>query len=446
MADSAAALIEFPQPEIPAAEVKPAWPVALRVAFRFFAVYFGIYIVMTQMLRGFFPFSMPLPNLATMGPMRWLIDVTAANVFGAALPLVHTGSGSGDKTADWVLAFLILVSTAAITVVWSVASRRAANYDTAHKWFRLFLRFALATTMLSYGSAKLIPLQMPFPSLARLLEPYGMFSPMGVLWSSIGASRSYEMFTGAAEMAAAVLLFIPHTATLGALVSLACAIQIFTLNMTYDVPVKLFSFHLLLMSLFLLAPDWKRLLNVLVLNRPADVSSVPPIGRTEKGIRSGMALQVVFGLVLTVNAIWQGVQAWPLYGGGSPRSPLYGIWNVAYMSIDGVERAPLVTDHDRWRRLTFDVPQRMAFHRMDDTAVTFNNTIDLKANSLELTKAGDTAWKATFSFERPTLDHINLDGAMDGKKVQLRLERVNRQHYQLTTRGFSWVQEFPYNR
>ena len=34
--------------------------------------------------------------------------------------------------------------------------------------------------------------------------------------------------------------------------------QIFTLNMTYDVPVKLFSFHLILMSLVLMAPEASR--------------------------------------------------------------------------------------------------------------------------------------------------------------------------------------------
>ena len=42
------------------------------------------------------------------------------------------------------------------------------------------------------------------------------------------------------------------------------------------------------------------------------------------------------------------------------------------MSIIGVERAPLVTDYGRWRRLSFDVPTRMAFHRMDDTFMHFN--------------------------------------------------------------------------
>jgi hypothetical protein len=104
--------------------------------------------------------------------------------------------------------------------------------------------------MLSYGMIKAIPLQMPAPGLTRLLEPFGRFSPMGVLWYSIGASRPYEIFAGCAELAGGILLFIPQTATLGALICLADSIQIFTLNMTYDVPVKPFSFHLIVLSLF----------------------------------------------------------------------------------------------------------------------------------------------------------------------------------------------------
>ena len=50
--------------------------------------------------------------------------------------------------------------------------------------------------------------------------------------------------------------------------------------LTYDVGVKILSFQLILMSLFLLAPDFPRLSNVLLLNRPAGVSSeAPPSSR-----------------------------------------------------------------------------------------------------------------------------------------------------------------------
>ena len=431
----------YPKVEIPIAR----WSLASRIAFRFGFLYFGIYVVMTQMLYGLL--ILPVGNLPrfTGFPTRVAAEWTAKHVFGVTQPLV-LASGSGDKTFDWVLAFCFFVFAAVGTLVWSVVARRRVSYVGFHKWFHLFLRFSLGATMVGYGAAKAIPLQMPYPPLQRLLEPFGHFSPMGVLWYSIGASRPYEIFTGCAELLAGVLLFIPATATLGALVALACTIQIFTLNMTYDVPVKLFSFHLILMSLFLLAPDCRRLLNVLVLNRTAGPSTVPALGRTRRAIRIGVIAQVVFGVYIVGMNMSESVEGWKEYGGGAPKSPLYGIWNVTRMSIDGVERSALVTDYDRWRRVVFDNPARMSFQRMDDTFAGFGNKIDIEAKALTLTKPTDPKWTAAFAFQQPTADRMVLDGSMDGKKVRMELQLFPREKLLLVSRGFNWIQEFPFNR
>jgi hypothetical protein len=447
MRDAAAVLAEFaPEGTLVAAPPEPRWRLPLRLAYRFFAVYFGLYVLTTQMIGGFLPFQVDLSFISDKGPVLWMVNWAAANVFGAALPLVVSGSGSGDKTFDWVHAFCFVTIALAITAAWSLARPRTANHINGHKWFRLFLRFALGSTMLGYGAVKVIPLQMPFPSLTRLLEPYGNFSPMGVLWYSIGASRSYEMATGAVEVLAAILLFIPHTVTLGAIVALFATTQIFTLNMTYDVPVKLFSFHLILMSMFLLAPDLKRLLNVVVLDRTAEPSPLPPIGGTPKARRNWIIAQLAFALVLVGTTFQSAIGSWSQYGGGAPVSPLYGIWNVTYMTIDGVERSPLVTDYERWRRIVFDRPALMSFVRMDDTVLGVATKIDTAANSIALTKAADPKWSASYTYDRTSADRLTMSGEMDGKKIEMRLELYPREKFQLTTRGFSWIQEYPYNR
>ena len=440
-------MLVLDSPVVPAVEAPVQTPVTrwspiTRIAFRFCFLYFSLYVLLTQMLNGLL--QLPVPRLDRMllaEPVQWV----ARNIFGVTQTLVIF-SGSGDKIYDWVLAFCMLVIATIGTVAWSIVRRRKVSYVGFHKWFRLFLRFALGSTMVSYGAAKAIPLQMPYPPLQRLLEPFGHFSPMGVLWYSIGASRPYEIFTGCAELLAGILLFIPATATLGALVCLACTIQIFTLNMTYDVPVKLFSFHLILMSLFLLAPDARRLLNVLVLNRPAGPSPVPPLGRTRRAWRIAAALQVVFGIYLVGMNMNQSVQGWTTYGGGSPKSPLYGIWNVTKMEIDGVERSGLVTDYDRFRRVVFDNPARMSFQRMDDTFVGFGNTIDTNAKTLKLMRQPNAAPVGTFAIQQPAADRMVLDGVMDGKKMKLQLELFPREKFLLVTRGFNWIQENPFNR
>ena len=70
-------------------------------------------------------------------------------------------------SADWVLAFCLLIIAVAASTAWSVLDRRRTEYVSLHKWFRLFLRFALGSTMVTYGLAKAIPMQMPAPGLAR---------------------------------------------------------------------------------------------------------------------------------------------------------------------------------------------------------------------------------------------------------------------------------------
>ena len=109
----------------------------------------------------------------------------------------------------WILAFCLLVIATVATGIWSILDRRRKDYAALHQWFRLFVRFALAGQMLNYGLDKVIPLQMPYPSLTKLVQPFGTFSPMGVLWSSIGAAPAYEIFAGCAEVFGGLLLIIP---------------------------------------------------------------------------------------------------------------------------------------------------------------------------------------------------------------------------------------------
>jgi uncharacterized membrane protein YphA (DoxX/SURF4 family) len=435
-------------PEVAASGPQIArWRLPLRVAFRFCFVYFALYSAATQILVGLFPIpSVEIPELSSMWPLRPIISWTATHICHVNTPLVFTGSGSGDKTVDWVLVFCLLMFAAVATAVWSVLDRKRQNYVTLHKWFRLVIRFALAAEMLLYGFDKAVPLQMPFPSLTRLLENYGNFSPMGVLWSSIGASTGYEIFAGCAEILGGLLIMLPRTTTFGALVCLADLTQVFMLNMTYDVPVKLFSFHLVLMSLFLLAPDVQRLFGFFFLNRAAGLSAQPELFKTRRANRIALAAQIIFGLLLVAGNSYSGWEGWRTYGGGSPRSDLYGIWDVNQLSMDGQLRSPLLNDYDRWRRVIFDNPTRMAFQRMDDSFARYGAKINLNGKTLTLTKDGDKNWRADFTFERAAPEQLILDGEMDRHKIHMQLQLADRNKFLLVSRGFHWVQEYPFNR
>jgi uncharacterized membrane protein YphA (DoxX/SURF4 family) len=422
------------------------WSVPARLAFRFLFVYIVLYSLLTQLLTSLIPIpNLDVKDLSTHWPVRPVVLWTAVHILRVPQPS-YADTGSGDKMFDWALVFCFLVFAAIATVVWSALDRNRSNYPTLYKWLRFSVRILLVGQMFSYGLAKVIPMQMPFPNLATLLEPYGNFSPMGVLWTSIGSAPAYEIFAGSAEVLAGILILIPRTSTLGALVCMADMTNVFLLNMTYDVPVKLLSFQLFLLAFFLVSPELPRLVNFFFLNRTAPPSAEPPLFPTPRANRIALAAQLLFGLTLfLVNADTSYGFAKQI-GFARPKSSLYGIWDVQQQFIDGELRSPLLGDSGRWRRVVFDRPTRVAFQRLDDSLVRYGAHISEGDKTLAITSDTDKNWKANFKFDRPAPDQLVLEGDMDGHKTRLQLKLLDLKQFDLIGRGFHWVSEVPYNR
>ena len=419
---------------------------------RFCIVYFGLYSLATQIIGGvvltpWFSF----PALGTVWPLRGITEWLAEHVFGLRPPLVFTGN-SGDTAFHWILNGVLLVLAVAVTAIWSAlqpgppdslrspGAGRSRDH-VVHTWFRLFLRFALAAQMFYYGMAKIIPTQFPPPSLVTLVESVGNLSLSDLLWTWVGASTPYQIFTGGAEMTAGILLLFAHTTTLGALIGIADMIQVFVLNMTYDFGLKQISFHYLLMFAFLLWPDAGRLANVLALNRPTEPSHAPDLFATPSANRRALVAQVVFGLYLIGMFTWVATRSYYGAGGpGEPRSLLYGIWNVEELSVDGETRPAVVNDYDRrWRRVIFDTPAVVVFQRIDDSFAHYEARVDADSRAIALTKRNGGPWRASFTFDRPSADRLVLNGTMDGYTLRLRLRRVELDTFRLLNSRFRWV-------
>ena len=434
-----------PSPAAPDVQVTERWSPLARAAFRFSFLYFGLYVLLTQMFSGMLLVpKLPGFVLGEKRPFKDLVMGVGHNVLHVQPILAPTGSG--DTMYDWTLVVTLFLIAATGTLVWTFAGRAATSHPRLFKWFRLFIRFALGTTMLSYGFAKVFPLQMPTIFLSRLLEPYGNFSPMGVIWYSIGAAPGYERFIGFAEVLGGTLLFIPATALVGALVTFGVTTGVFVVNMTYDVPVKQFAFHLVLMSIFLLAPDIRRLLDALVLNRPVSPKLRVAYGSTSRSNRAWAFAQVLFALWALGIHTYQGAQGWRTYGGGAPKSPLYGIWDIDSMSINGELRPPLLTDSARYSHAVFQAPTGVTFQRMDQTFLRYGATIDTVAHTISLKKGSDTTWKPVLGYTRPTPTQLALEGDVDGKRIKMLMTLHDLQKFLLISRGFHWVQEQPVNR
>jgi hypothetical protein len=404
-------------------------------------IYLALYALATQIVGGviltpWFSF----PALGTTWPMRNVTFWLAEHVFGLRTPLVYTGN-SGDTAFHWIQTAWLLLLALVITAIW-IARRPDHTRDWRwQRWFRLFLRFALAAQMFYYGMAKIIPTQFPPPSLVTLVTSVGDLSLSDLLWTHIGASTAYQVFTGCAEMLAGLLLLGPQTTTLGALIGVADMTQVFVLNMTYDFGLKQISFHYLLMFAFLLAPDARRLGNVLLFNRTAEPSSEPLLFASALANRRALIAQLVFGIYLIGMFTWVATRSYYAAGGpGEPRSPLYGIWNIEEMTVNGETRPPVLNDYDRrWRRAIFDTVNVVVFQRTDDSFAHFQAAIDTSSRAITLTKRNGGDWRAAFRFERPSSDRLVLDGTMDGYTLRLRLRLLDVDTFRLLNSRFRWV-------
>ena len=415
------------------------WKLGTRIAFRFGFAYFGMYA-----------FSLWIGQIPWInwGGHYWevmwrkVVPWVAAHVLHLSYPITVFTNGSADTTYDYVKNLCGLVIAVVAAIVWSALDRRRLNYVKLHPWLRLWVRLGLAAMLIGYGVDKVIPNQFTPPHFYRLLERYGDSSPMGLLWTFMGASPAYTIFSGLVELVAGVLVLLPRLTNLGALLSMAAMTNVFLLNMCYDVPVKLFSFNLLLMSIFLALPDLPRLARVLILNRDTRARKEAPFF-SRRALSIGMVVLVLLFCVYVVGSDFQ--RNYYRYQQIVTKPPLYGIWAVEEFSVDGETRPPLLTDQTRWQNAIFAFPAIVWVQHMNGSIQSYRVMVDMEKKTLSLTKPGDLAWKTSLNFSTPENDVMVFDGPFDGHTLHVKT-RLNNGPFLLTSRGFHWISEFPFNR
>jgi uncharacterized membrane protein YphA (DoxX/SURF4 family) len=428
------------------AETK-AWPWWARVGFRFAFVFWLLFFVADgglDLLLWVWPWLSRHENSAASWPTDKLSIWVGRHVFHlsgeAALPHV---TGSGDTALAWIGCLVALVVALAGCAVWSAVSEvraRRTEYRTLYAWLRLALRFLLASTLLSYGFAKVFDLQFSPPLAYRLNETYGNSSPMGLLWTFMGTSVPYTVFAGLAEVVPGVLLFFRRTSTAGAMMSAAVMLNVAMLNFCYDVPVKLYSTELLLLSLFLLLPDFAPMWRFFVLRREAALTGVWVRRSERKPLRiAAHCMQALVMAYLLYSNVKSGyTEHKERLASTTPNAQtLGGSWMV-----DNSTGWPT---EEQWKSVRFDV---MPGQGKNYAAVTLANGKPAYYFFTPISAAHQMHFLAKqgceLYWQREGTDYANLKGTWAGSPVTLRL------HVQpvppLLSRGFHWVQEYPYNR
>ncbi len=431
---------------------EPAWK---RFAVRFLLCYLAMYCV--DLLGEILSFSIylfsaplwlqtPIPSLVWVHVVPWV----SMHVLHAG-PVKFAIIGSGDTLYDWVLLLCEGVLAFIAALVWSLVDPRRRRSSSFHLWLRVTVRALLAAQMLLYGLDKVFPVQFREMTILRMMQPMASKTPMGVLWDFMAASTGYTIFTGLVEVLAGVLLLVPAWTTLGALLAMAAMTNIVALNFFYDIPVKNVSSHLLLLSLFLLAPALPRLVRFFLLNRA--VPTEPQAALSARRIIHWAVLWAPVALcgIVVIAGCYSASKHYQKWDQARLRqSKLYGAWNVSRFTVSDPSK-PLFTDillksmdipawGTNWRRVIFEADDS-ANIELGDGALDYVRSKD-EYGTLTITDQGDPRWVCLLKARRTGRDDLTLDGTINGIAVQLELRRIDETQFMLTKRRFHWVNEW----
>ena len=425
-----------------------SWRFGTRPAFRLIFVYLTIY----GLCSGIYTIWETIP---WAGPYieSWLAWPFLRVAQWLCLQLLHLhgigtaigDSDSGDTILSWLAIALMFALAAVVSLVWTALDRRENSYPRLLQWGRFLLRLTLAVAMLAYGLDKVFLSQMPPPSLAVLNEPLGQTSPHMLLWTLFGLRPGFQATMGTVELIAGLLILYRRTALLGVLLTIFITCNILLYDYFFEVGVKIYAAHLLLMAIVLAAADLESLLSYFWRHKPVVPQSAWVPYLTRRSSRTGV-------LILEWAVLIMGL-GYRSYGEAKDRlsqidqiqnvQSFVGQWHVQSAQLNGEPKPLLVLGQDAAVQETTvsdlyvepfgALNVRLSDHRIVDGDVHFNTasrsvTLDLHVSDHPV----------SYSLERPDDSHLVLtpEAADRGTEATLTLVRIPLpQHYPLIDEG-----------
>jgi len=415
------------------AEAVPQWTPLQKLCFRLlFTIGGGMLFVTAGLVLLVTVYSSVVSSAVGRYPLEPMIGLLAqiGSYLTRGRGVEITKSAGGDMLWMWCFQLGWIVVALPIVAVWTVMDRRRPNYRCLAASLLVFARFGLALVMIFYGWGKAIPVQMGYMPLPQhQLQLVGDTSLFNTLWGFVGASEPYSVVTGLIELLSGLLLLWNRTWVLGALGSVIATAQVFLLNMTYDVPVKLVAAQLFLVAIGITSPFWANLVRV-VFNRggtrPVELWS--PLGADRRWLRrAGLVAKFGSAAMLVATTGVGAVTAYVVYH--TPTSTLDGVWRATSFTVDGREAMLNQTSPQPWTNVAItdrnNVPKLgvVRFVSQEPAGYTTRWLLKIDGDRLELRKPESDSAAVVLRATQPDKDRLVLTGELDGRQITGTFER-----------------------
>ena len=371
------------------------WTKIRLISIRFFFCYLLFYFLfLSNVYVSFFPFVEHVHR-----PFKYISDsfISLVNRF-----LIHKHfdadiyTGLGDTSWFFMAAVIYIIIAIVAAFIWTLVDK-GKNYKTLFIILHTYARYYLAFILLAYGLAKLFETQFVEPPPDYLIQPLGNIVSHTLMWTFMGASESYNYFSGLLETIAGLFLLFRRTAIFGALVSITIFTQVLFLNIGYDTLVKALVAHLLFINLFILSPAARSLWNFFMAKKSASLTTYltikvkPEYRWIRYGLKAILIGFVVFGLLK--SQIDSRANYTKSYFGG-----IDGIYEAKEFFRNQQALPPLTTDTLRWRRIAINKFGNMAVQFMNDSTAQYGILVDTMTRTMALNDWNDSTFKSKLHY------------------------------------------------
>jgi uncharacterized membrane protein YphA (DoxX/SURF4 family) len=335
-----------------------------------------------------------------------------------------------DYYWTYIALFVYLLIAVIIAIAWIIIGKekKSAKLFT---YTTVFARYYLASLLLNYGISKIFGDQFGHTDLSTLIQPFGNIDPHRLFWEFMGASKSYQIFGGVLEVTAGSLLLFRRTTTIGCLIALALFINILMLDIAFDTFVKVRLFYFILLTIYILSPDIKRLFSIFILKQSASLSFIPPIIENKKYKPLHYILKFgLIGLVFMV-IIKKQMDVYSLYHYPSHGS-ISGIYKISEFYLNHQLRLSVNDDSVCWEKIAINKYFPIAGVQLaNDSFTEYYFKVDTIKKLIDLSLQNHPLFKSRLHYSHTNSDQWLFEGSFKNDSIRFTSKKVDIKNFNL---------------
>lgn len=350
-----------------------------------------------------------------------------------------------DSKYDYSRFLLIAILSILIAFIWGFLRGRFQRIPVK-SWIITIIRYHVGLTLILYGLAKVLVLQFGEMDLLTLEGKMGSFTGMGFLWKFMSYSPFYTAATGYVEVIGGLLLLFRGTTFLGSLISFIAMVNVVIIDIGYDVSVKMFAIHLLLMVFVLVAYNTRRILQF-SLNRtnitPVKYESLIPsrFRKLQYGLKAGIILYFAIS-----QFYFQGKRV----DRRNTQNEAPSLTSVYFVNDQTANGIPLNDDYFpeelKWKAIFINgssyLKNSLVIENKEGRRRYFSTKTDTVNKTITFYPfRGSEDDTNTFNYEKLDGKGVRFEGIYQGDTLSITTESKSKEEYQLIKNKIKWIRD-----